>query len=55
MEFRLKADAISEAENIDDAFKKLGEHFISLCQDGGDAPDIFESGEIEISPIKAEG
>ena len=53
-EFRLKADATFYAKNIDNAMKKLGQHFISLSRDGLDKPDIIESGEIHVFPTDAD-
>ena len=49
MEFRIKADAIFEAENIDDAFLKLSEHFKEIEEKGNDAAeDFLKSGHILI-------
>lgn len=52
--FKLKADAEFEAENIDDAFRILAEHFKNLSN-GGDVDSDSElqmlGGSIEIYPL----
>jgi len=50
-EFILKSDTTFEAEDIDDAFLVLSEHFRKLNEGGLDSSDIFESGFITIKPI----
>lgn len=45
--FRLKADATFFAENLDDAFKKLSDHFAHMRIEDYMVV-IFESGEISI-------
>ncbi len=52
IEFKLKAEATFYADNIDDAMKKLGEHFLATFKDGLDSPDIIESGEIYVFPVE---
>jgi hypothetical protein len=48
MKFRLTADATFEAEDLDDAFAKLAEHFRRLSDAGSDGPEIITSGKISI-------
>ena len=49
--FALRADCTFQAEDIEDAFKRLAEHFRALGA-GEDAPFILESGDISIEPAK---
>lgn len=50
MKFRLRADAVFEADDLDDAFRALSEHFEGLIESGeNDLP--MESGGIEIDPV----
>ncbi len=53
MTFVIKADSTFEAENIDDAFKKLANYFISMTLDNEESNDelFFDSGEITIHPL----
>ena len=53
--FRLKADAVFYAENIDVAFLVLARHFLSLAEEGLDEPEVIVSGGIVIEPVKEEG
>lgn len=46
--FTMKADIVFSAENLDDAFNKLSEHFIKLQQ--MEESDLIEKGQIEIKP-----
>lgn len=55
MKFRLTANAVFEAENIDDAFRRLSVHFLQLADHGLDGLDdlsegeqLFEDGSCEI-------
>jgi len=48
MKFHLIADVKFEAENIDDAFAKLAEHFSDLAEHGTDTERLFEAGSCEI-------
>ncbi len=50
MIFTLKADAQFEAENIDDAFIFLIEHFTSLSEDR-EPPRCFIEGGVHITPL----
>jgi hypothetical protein len=50
MKFRLKADAIFEADDIDDAFKKLAAHFQSIADDALNDDQLIASGTLDISP-----
>ena len=54
MLFRLKANCIFEAEDIDDAIEKLGDHFYNMFDSEGGLTDdhLFVGGEIEIKPEK---
>lgn len=48
--FKLTADITFEAENIDDAFRKLSKHFKALCYDNNENDLIpFKEGSLEIS------
>lgn len=49
--YRLLADCTFEAESIDDAFKKLEDHFRALQEEMPDDERLFTSGEINISPL----
>ena len=51
--FRMKADVTFEAEDIDDAFEKMSNHFKNLIW-YIDFPLVFTSGEITIKPISEE-
>ena len=50
MNFKIKADAEFEAENIDDAMKKLGKYFLSKNFDGPDR-QLFDKGSIEVGRV----
>lgn len=52
MKFRLVADAVFEAKDIDDAFAMVGSHFVLLHV--GQDPHVFESGEVTIAPVESE-
>ena len=47
-EFILRADIIFEANDIDDAFKRLASHFEALANDEDSSLGIVKFGEIEI-------
>lgn len=49
MKFKLKADVIFEAKNLDDAFKLWLEHFKAL--EKGEDTKVFFTGLIEIEGI----
>ena len=51
MTFKLVADCEFKAENIDDAFMKLSEHFKDLAENGTDTPFLFTDGEAKIGQI----
>lgn len=53
--FKIKADASFSADNIDDAFKVLSEHFSALADGNIDTKPVFETGEITIDKIKEAG
>jgi len=48
MYFRIIADATFKAENIDDAFLKLEQHFAYLQDTDREDPQLIESGQIKI-------
>jgi hypothetical protein len=50
--FRIRADATFAADNIDDAFTKLQEHFRALAEDGVDGRSILLSGCITVEPAR---
>jgi len=50
--FVLKANTTFEAENIDDAFKRLGDYFLALSKNPPDEM-LFNSGECCISPLSS--
>ena len=51
MLFRIKADAIFEADDIDDAFERLAAHFKGLADDESALEGhMIEQGHIEIVP-----
>ena len=53
--FMLKADTTFKAEDIDDAFLKLAEHFQCLHDRFSDeCRDIFLSGKVDIQPVEIE-
>ncbi len=55
MKFVLEGSAVFEAEEIDDALEKLGNHFLALSKDGLDGSDIFTSAtDISVHPLKEE-
>ncbi len=45
--FVLKADIQFEAENIDDTFAKLAEHFSNV-----EESNLFDGGEISVKPME---
>lgn len=49
-EFRLEGDFLFDAQNIDDAFKKLVEHFQRM--ERGEDSDLIKLGEIHIKPTE---
>jgi hypothetical protein len=51
--FNIKANATFDAENIDDAFQKLSDHFKALAEEGldGDDGQFIKHGAIEIAPV----
>jgi hypothetical protein len=51
-EFRLKADMTFEADDIDDAFLTLADHFTMLRLSYDTTPLELTSGEIDIHPVK---
>lgn len=48
--FKMRADLEFEADNIDDAFKKLSEHFKNA-----EESQLIEGGYIEINAINKKG
>ncbi|HTG95715.1 MAG TPA: hypothetical protein VL866_24145 [Pyrinomonadaceae bacterium] len=56
MKFCLFANATFEAENIDDAFKRLAAHFQQLAEYGvGDSSEddqLFEGGVVQITKYR---
>ena len=50
-EFKLTADATFMAENIDDAFHKLAEHFNGLANKPNEGGAFFV-GKMSIAPVK---
>jgi len=54
--FILKSEVYFDAENIDDAFLKLAEHFNNLVEvtenETNEPKTLFHNGEIEIYPVK---
>lgn len=53
MIFGFRANVTFEAENLDDAFAKLSEHFMALLDSEGSIaqPLTFLSGELFIDPV----
>jgi hypothetical protein len=49
MLFKLIANCLFEAEDIDDAFVRLARHFTELYE--GDPPSVLQSGKIDIMPM----
>ena len=49
--FKLFGEMYFEAKNIDDAFKKVSEHFGSLAN-GGDGIELLPETDIHIKPLK---
>ena len=47
-EFRIEADAVFHAVDIDDAMKVLGTYFVRLARDGLETKSIFSSGRVDI-------
>ena len=50
MKFKLEGTIIFEAENIDDAFFVIGNHYLSLSK-GNDLPDFLGGTDVNIIPI----
>ena len=50
--FRITADAIFEAEDIDDAFAKLSDYFLYLTDTDLYDPQLIESGNIDIKKVE---
>jgi len=51
--FKLKADVDFYAEDIEDAFDKLNNHFFYLANSGDfEDPQIIVKGDIEIGPLE---
>jgi hypothetical protein len=50
MEFKIKADAVFEAIDIDDAFIKIAQHFIHMYT--GEDSTLISEGRISIEPNK---
>ncbi len=48
--FRLKADLVFDAEDIDHAIEMLGDHFRQLGPDGDDYETLDFIGEITLQP-----
>jgi len=55
IKFKLTADAMFYAKDIDDAFAILAEHFTNMAKTGLDKPSIFVDGNCEIRPIETKG
>jgi hypothetical protein len=51
MRFRIQADAEFEAEDINDAFRWLAEHFKALADDKEQERDAGFRGKIDIRPV----
>jgi len=54
MRFILKADCIFWATDIDDAFHKLGVHFIELYADNEQDDELFERGDVIVKPYSSD-
>jgi len=53
MDFRIKADATFEADNIEDALLKLSDYFkIMATSENLPEKSIIESGEVDVKPSK---
>jgi len=50
MQFKINVNATFEADDIDDAFIKLSEHFKALNEEGIDAP-VLLYGQVLIEPV----
>jgi len=48
--FILRADCSFDAEDLDDAFLRLSEHFRRLAEDENYEEGFIETGEIHLSP-----
>ena len=55
MTFRITADVTFEAEDIDDAFRVLAEHFHTLFKSGLQATEALGLGVMTIEPVPKEG
>lgn len=53
MLFKLIANCLFEAEDIDDAFVKVARHFTAVYE--GDDTDFLQAGGVEIAPAAEEG
>jgi hypothetical protein len=45
------ADVTFDAEDIDDAMVQLAWYFLSLAASVENKPSLFESGELEVTPV----
>jgi hypothetical protein len=54
MRFHVEANCVFEAQDIDDALLKLGNHLLSSVSDSGLSIDeeLIECGSIDIHPLK---
>lgn len=48
MHFVLTADAVFDAEDLDDALAKLADHFLALLLDN-DRPSMFSYGSVRVA------
>jgi len=51
IQFKIIANATFSANDIDDAFQRLADHFQRMADDSLDAESIIETGTIEIRPV----
>jgi len=50
--FELKGTLIFYAKDIDDAFRRIGKHYLTISREGVDSPGIGEPGtEMKLRPI----
>lgn len=52
MHFILQADAVFEADDLDDAFRQLANYFIDLEDGAPSSEGLVTSGSIEVKPLK---
>ena len=53
MKFKLKSDAIFEADDLDDAFAKLALHFVKLLNQEDENEELFEpDSEIDLRKLE---